>query len=65
MCMIEISNTFYPRKMWLKCDTKVPKIFYKDNDACISQLKGGFIQGNRTKSISQKIILHKLSPGKL
>ena len=27
---------------------------YEDNDACISQLKGGYIKGDRTKYISPK-----------
>ena len=41
-------------KCGLKCD-KVPTTLYEDNAACIAQLKGGFIKGDRTKHISPKI----------
>ena len=30
-------------------------MLFEDNDACITQLKGGFINGDRTKHISQKL----------
>ncbi|KAM3381237.1 hypothetical protein P3S68_006810 [Capsicum galapagoense] len=39
----------------LKFDTKVPTVIFEDNAACISQLKGGFIKGDRTKHISPKL----------
>ena len=41
-------------KCGLKCD-KVPTTLYEDNAACIAQLKGGFIKGDRTKHISPKL----------
>ena len=41
-------------KCGLECD-KVPTTLYKDNAACIAQLKGGFIKGDRTKHISPKL----------
>ena len=41
-------------KYSLKYD-KVPTILYEDNAACIAQLKGGFIKGDRTKHISPKL----------
>ena len=31
-----------------------PTILFKDNDACIAQIKGGYIKGDRTKHISPK-----------
>ncbi|XP_019252656.1 PREDICTED: uncharacterized protein LOC109231449 [Nicotiana attenuata] len=31
-----------------------PTILYEDNAACIAQLKGGYIKGDRTKHISPK-----------
>jgi hypothetical protein len=34
---------------------KVPTILYEDNAACIAQLKGGYIKGDRTKHISPKL----------
>ena len=40
-------------KCGLKCD-KVPNTVYEDNAACIAQLKGWFIKGDRTKHISPK-----------
>ena len=33
---------------------EVPKTLYKDNAACIVQLKNGYIKGDRTKYISPK-----------
>ena len=32
-----------------------PTILYEDNAACIAQLKGGYIKGDRTKYISPKL----------
>ncbi|XP_060210824.1 uncharacterized protein LOC132637808 [Lycium barbarum] len=32
----------------------IPAILYEDNAACIAQLKGGYIKGDRTKHISPK-----------
>ena len=39
----------------LKCDVKIPTILFEDNAACIAQLRGGFIKGDRTKHISPKL----------
>ena len=41
-------------KYGLKCD-KVPTTLYEDNAACITQLQGGFIKGDRTNHISPKL----------
>ena len=38
----------------LKCDVKIPTILFEDV-ACIAQLRGGFIKGDRTKHISPKL----------
>ncbi|XP_059310302.1 uncharacterized protein LOC132061519 [Lycium ferocissimum] len=46
---------FIRERCGLKCDTKTPTALYEDNVACISQLKGGFIKGDRTKHISPKL----------
>ena len=46
---------FIREKCGLECD-KVPTTLYEDNAACIAQLKGGFIKGDRTKHISQKLL---------
>ena len=32
----------------------IPTILYEDNAACIAQLKGGYIKGDRAKHISPK-----------
>ena len=40
----------------LKCDVKIPTILFEDNVACIAQLKGDFIKGDRTKNISPKLL---------
>ena len=31
-----------------------PTVLYEDNAACIAQIKGGYIKGDRTKHISPK-----------
>ena len=33
---------------------ETPTTLYEDNAACIAQLKGGYIKGDRTKHISPK-----------
>ena len=38
-----------------------PTILYEDNTACIAQVKGGYIKGDRTKHISPKFFFtHEL-----
>ena len=54
MCVVKVYDTSHSREMWLECD-KVPTTLYEDNAACIAQLKGGFIKGDRTKHISPKL----------
>ena len=40
---------------------EAPNIMYKDNAACIAQLKGGYIKGDRTKHILPKFFfIHEL-----
>ena len=39
----------------LSYQREVPTILYEDNTACLSQLKAGYIKGDRTKHISPKI----------
>ena len=38
----------------LSSKENIPTILYEDNAACIAQLKGGYIKGDRTKHISPK-----------
>lgn len=38
----------------LSLNKNVPTTLYEDNTACIAQLKGGYIKGDRTKHISPK-----------
>jgi len=45
---------FIREKYGLECE-KRPTILYEDNAACITQLKEGFIKGDRTKHISPKL----------
>ena len=42
-------------KCGLKKDVKLRTIIFEDNVACIAQLKGDFIKGDRTKHISPKL----------
>ena len=45
----------------LKCDVKIPTMLFEDNAACIAQLKGGFIKGDKMKHISPKLyFIHDL-----
>ena len=37
------------------CDVKIPTMLVEDNVACITQLRGDFIKGDRTKHISPKL----------
>ena len=38
-----------------------PTILYEDNTACITQIRGGYIKGDRTKHISPKFFyIHEL-----
>lgn len=45
---------FIKERCGLKCDVKIPTILFEDV-ACIAQLRGGFIKGDRTKHISPKL----------
>ena len=38
----------------IKFDKRNPIVLFEDNAACIEQLKGGFIKGDRTNHISPK-----------
>ena len=41
--------------------TSIPTTIYKDNAACIEQIKEGYIKGDRTKHISPKFFFtHEL-----
>lgn len=41
-------------------------VIYEDNAACIAQLKGGYIKGDRTNHISQKFLYtHELQQNKI
>ena len=53
--MVKISNTFIKEICGLKCNVKIPTVLFEDNDACIAQLREGFIKGDRTKHISLKL----------
>ena len=45
--------------------TSIPTKIYEDNVACIAQVKGGFIKGDRTKHISPKFFYtHELQQNK-
>ena len=45
----------------LSFDHGSPIILYEDNTACIAQVKGGYIKGDRTKHISPKFFFtHEL-----
>ena len=45
----------------LSFNKESPTVLYEDNAACIAQLKGGYIKGDRTKHISPKFFFtHEL-----
>ncbi|KAF2305900.1 hypothetical protein GH714_008778 [Hevea brasiliensis] len=41
----------------------MPTVLYEDNAACIAQLKGGYMKGDRTKHISPKSCIAQLKGG--
>ena len=48
-------------KCGLSSIKRSPTILYEDNAACITQIKGGYIKGDRTKYISPKFFyIHEL-----
>ena len=47
----EIDDSAYSKNMWTIIEKKSPKILYKDNIACIVQLKKGYIKKDRTKYV--------------
>ena len=54
-CVWLRSITNYIRKnCGLSSKEEIPTILFEDNAACIAQLKGGYIKGDRTKHISPK-----------
>ena len=38
-----------------------PIIIYKDNTICVTQIKGGYIKGDKTKHISLKFFAYNLA----
>ena len=53
MYLAKISDSTYSRKGWSSV-TDSPTILYENNAACITQIRGGYIKGDRTKHISPK-----------
>ena len=54
VCMVVINDSTHSAIMRSFCANKTPTIVYEDNAACVAQLKGGYIKGDRTKHISPK-----------
>ena len=54
MYMTKINNSTYQRIMWISFIKDNPPTLFEDNVTCIAQIKGGYIEGNRTKHISPK-----------
>ena len=54
MRLVEINDPSYSENVWVFVEKNIPTTIYKDSVACIAQLKGGYIKGDRTKHISPK-----------
>ena len=52
MCLVEISNSTYSWELWIIINHKSPTILYEDNAACITQIRGGYIKGDKNKHIA-------------
>lgn len=50
MCMVKITSLTYPEDIFSSFKMRYPKTLYEDNDACIAQLREGYI-----KEIEQNI----------
>ena len=62
--MAKINDSTYPRIMRTPFIKDNPKTLFEDNVACIAQIKGGYIKGDRTKHISPKFFYtHELQKG--
>jgi len=46
---------FIKERCGLEYDVKISTVMFEDNVSCITQLKRGFIKGDRTKHISPKL----------
>jgi hypothetical protein len=53
-CMAKIHSYHIQKDCGIYARKKAPTIMYKDNAACIAQLKNIYIKGDRTKDILPK-----------
>ena len=61
MCLVEIQVRHIRKSYGLSSIKNKTTILYEDNVACIAQVKGRYIKGDRTKHISLKFLYsHKL-----
>ena len=51
MCVSEIIGIAYSGNIWIALNKEVSTqaVLYEDNTACIAQLKGGYIEGDRVR----------------
>jgi hypothetical protein len=59
--MAKVNYPEHKEKYGLSIIEDSPLILFEDNDVCTTQLKSGYIKGNKTKHISPKFFYtHKL-----
>ena len=56
MCMAKVNNSHIQETYGLPSIRGNATKLYEDNVACIDQIKGGFIKGDKTKHISPKFL---------
>ena len=54
MCLFKIHYNTYSQFLLLNTGYNSPTIIYEDNAACVAQVRGGHIKGDKTKHISLK-----------
>ena len=54
MCLVTLSGAHILKTTALKIEDLKPTILHEGNVACIAQLKGGYIKGDKMKHISPK-----------
>jgi hypothetical protein len=52
--MVKIHDPTHPRGLQSRVSQRNPTVIYKDNTACIAQIKEGYIKCDKTKHISPK-----------
>ena len=52
MCVSEIIDIAYSGNIWIALykEVSIQTVLYEDNNGCIAQLKGGYVEGDRIRT---------------